>query len=170
MTESQKVEGKIRKAKEKHEELNDINWSEILNRNPDVLESFLGGVVRDDNKRKKSIERRYGLEKLFELESYSEDTEPFVTVFARLTRNESIRQTAKVIDVSPAHVYNLKQGKTHPTIEVMEMIADRYSKKPAIFLEYKVYKIMSSFHIYLYENPEVVDTWYNRLPQEIRIR
>ena len=163
MTKKDKIQAKIDKAKEANPHLQNINWGEILQREPDVLNNILGDVARSDTKRRSKIDRKTGTQKLQAMSGTDHSEREFRYAFASICGKESFRKTATKLNISAAHVYNLKEGKAQPTLELMEKIAEVYNRRPSYFLEYRVGMVLMSIESYLTRNPETATVWYSKV-------
>lgn len=170
MNKKDKIQLKINKAKEENPQLSNINWGEIIRREPDVLNNILGDVARSDSKRRSKIDRKTGTQKLSAMTNTDHSESKFCYAFTYVCGDESLRKTAEKLDISYSKVYNLKLGKAEPTFELMEKIAEVYNRKPSYFLEYRVGKVLLSIQSYLTSNPETATAWYSKVNSGIVIR
>ena len=168
MSKKEELYKKIVSLKEDMPQLQELDWSDILRKNPDVLENIVGGVVRTEGQRRR-IDRRDGNRRLNAIYDLDHSEKPFCESFIILSGNDSIRKIAAKIEVSPAHVYNLREGKAEPTIEVMERIAVAYHRSPSYFLEYRIHHVLVSISNYLMKNPETASAWFSKANGGIRI-
>lgn len=153
----------IEEAKRKNPHLSQINWNEIINNDPDVMNDLASGVARVGGKRKAAINYNVGTQKFHAIQNFDYSELPFDKAFTILCRDTPLRTIARKMDVSPAHVYNLKNGSASPTFEVMEKAAAAFNRKPTFFLEYRIGSVLLSIELYLQRNPETSTVWYNKL-------
>jgi transcriptional regulator with XRE-family HTH domain len=142
-------------------ELNEINWSEVINKNPDVLEGIVGDVVKVDGKRRK-VSRQDGTRRLNQVYEQDFSERPFQDSFRIICGKDSLRTTAAKTGISYSHVFHLKSGNATPTIEMMENIAIAYNREPSYFLEYRIHFVLASMTDFLMKNPETATAWFNK--------
>lgn len=165
MSKKNNLDEKISALKQKNPQLANINWGKILREEPEVFNGIANGVARVDRNRKSKLDHRTGTRRLhnFIQDDFSE--KEFKDAFKIICEKDTIRKTAEKINISPAHVYNLKEGKAQPTIEIMEIIAKAYGRKPEYFIEYRVMNILLSLDNFLSNNPETATVWFNKIKQ-----
>ena len=160
-TKKQELQEKIIHLKEEMPALQEINWSEIINKNPDVLEGIVGGVIKVGGKRRK-ISRQDGARRLNQVYEQDFSEKPFCESFSIICGKDSLRTTAAKTGISYSHVFQLKSGNATPTIRMMEDIAIAYNREPSYFLEYRIHFVLESMSSFLMKNPEVATTWFNK--------
>ncbi len=159
MSKKEELQAKIISLKDKFPQLENIDWSDVIRKNPDILENIVSDIVKTEGSRRK-IDRRDGNRRMNAIYNTDHSERAFKDSFTILSTNESIRKTAAKIEASPAHVYNLKEGKAEPTIEIMERIAFAYNRDPSYFLEYRVHYVLQSISCFLMKNPETASAWF----------
>ena len=169
MSKKEELQAKIIGLKEKFPQVENIDWSEVIRKNPDVLENIVSGIVKTEGSRRK-VDRRDANRRMDAIYDVGDSERPFKESFAILCSKESIRKTAAKIEVSPAHVYNLKEGRAEPTLEIMERIAIAYNYNPSYFLEYRIHYVLESISCFLMKNPETASTWFNKATNGIHIK
>jgi len=163
---NKKIDKKIKAAKSKYPELNNINWSEIIRREPDVFNNIIGDIARSDTRRRSKLDRQTGTQKLNALTNTDHAEICFSEAFTIICGKESLRKTAEKLDISYSKVYNLKNGDTEPDIELMEKIAEVYNRKPSYFLEYRIAKVLISIEFFLTQNPETATVWFSKVKKD----
>lgn len=169
MNKKEELQAKIISLKNKFPQLENIDWSEVIRKNPDVLENIVGDIVKTEGSRRK-VNRSDKTRRISAIYNTDHSEKPFKESFTILSVNESIRKTASKIEASPAHVYNLKEGKAEPTIEIMERIAIAYNRDPSYFLEYRVHYVLKSISHFLMKNPETASAWYGKTTNGIILK
>lgn len=160
-TKKQELQEKIVGLKEEIPALQEINWSEVINKNPDVLEGIVSGMMKVDGKRRR-ISREDGARRLNQVYSQDYSERPFRESFGIICGKDSLRTTASKTGISYSHVFQLKSGNASPTIEMMENIAIAYNREPSYFLEYRIHFVLESMSSFLMKNPETATTWFNK--------
>lgn len=165
MAKKNNLEDKLSVLKSRRPELNNIDWGKILREEPEVFNGIANGVSRIDRNRKSKLDHRTGTRRLhnFIQDDFSE--KEFKEAFKIICGEDTMRKTAKKIDSSAAHVYNLKEGKAQPSLELMEVIAEAYGRKPEYFIEYRIINVLASVDKYLISNPETATVWFNKIKQ-----
>lgn len=165
MSKKKNLDERISELKSKNPSLANIDWGRILREEPEVFNGLANGVSRIDRNRKSKLDNRTGTRRLhnFIQDDFSE--KEFREAFKIICDKDTIRKTAEKIDISPAHVYNLKEGKAQPTLELMEVIAKAYGRKPEYFVEYRIINILASVDKFLLKNPETATVWFNKIKQ-----
>ena len=158
-----KIQKKIEAAKKNYPQLANINWNDILREDPEILNDVVAGIVRTDTKRKAKINYNVGTQKLHRLQDIDYSELPFTEAFAIMCGDDPLRVIAEKIGVSYSHVYNLRQGISEPSFEIMESIAEAYSRKPSFLLEYRIGTVLLSLEAFMEKNPETASIWYNRV-------
>lgn len=169
MSKKEELQAKIIGLKEKFPQAENIDWSDVIRKNPAVLENLVSGIVKTEGTRRK-VDRRDANRRMDAIYDIDHSEKPFKESFGILCSKESIRKTAAKIEVSPAHVYNLKEGKAEPTLEVMEKIAFAYNRNPSYFLEYRIHHVLESISCFLMKNPETASVWFNKATSGIVIK
>ena len=157
----QELQEKIVSLKEDIPQLQNINWSEVINKNPDVLEGIVGGIVKSDGKRRR-VSRKDGTRRLNQVYSQDFSERPFSESFTIICGKDSLRTTATKTGISYSHVFQLKSGNAIPTIPMMESIAYAYNREPSYFLEYRIHFVLESMSEFLTKNPETATAWFNK--------
>lgn len=161
MSKKKELQERIVSLKEKFPQLEDIDWSDVIRKNPDVLENIVGDIVRVEGSRRR-VDRSKGARRVSAIYNIDHSEKQFKDSFTILVGSESLRKTASKIDASPAYVYNLKLGKTEPTLDVMERIALAYDRDPSFFLEYRIHYVLESISSFLLKNPETATAWFSK--------
>jgi hypothetical protein len=169
LSKKKELHEKIISLKEKKfPQLQEIDWSEVLRKNPDVLENIVGDIVKVEGARRK-VERSKATRRISAIYNIDHSEREFKESFSILTGSESLRKTASKIDVSPAYVHNLKLGKAQPTLEIMEAIAYAYDRHPSFFLEYRIHYVLESISSFLVKNPETATAWFSKVTNGISL-
>jgi transcriptional regulator with XRE-family HTH domain len=165
MAKKNNLDDKISDLKSRRPALANIDWGQILREEPEVFNGLANGVSRVDRNRKSKLDHQTGTRRLhnFIQDDFSE--KEFKEAFKIICEKDTIRKTAEKVNISPAHVYNLKEGKAQPTLELMEVIAKAYGRKPEYFVEYRIINVLASVDKFLSKNPETATVWFNKIKQ-----
>lgn len=169
MSKKEELQSKIVSLKDKFPQLNNIDWSDVIRKNPDVLENIVSDIVKVEGQRRK-VDRSDGTRRINAIYNIDYSEKEFRDSFAILSSNESIRKIASKINVSPAHVYNLREGRAQPTLEIMEQIAFAYNRDPSYFLEYRIHFVLESISSFLTKNPETATAWFSKATNSMVIK
>lgn len=169
MSKKEELQKKIIGLKEEYPQLEDIDWSDVIRKNPDVLENIVSGIVKVEGSRRKT-NRRDGSRRMNAMHNVGDSERPFTESFSILCGDATLRSVANKLNCAPAHVYNLKLGRAQPTIEMMERIANAFNYSPSYFLEYRIYYVKESIGNFLMKNPETASTWFEKATRGIEIR
>lgn len=143
------------------------DWSALLASNPKVLWGLVADVVKavkaGEGDRRTGRRPAVGVGSLDELYSllfpkvYVND--PFCQAFRAALGTRSQREFAATVGINQATVSRLLRGKTAPTVEIMERIANTLRIPPTFFLEYRAMKLGQVITDVLLANPQVsIDT------------
>lgn len=143
-------------------DLVDADLQQIFN-NQDNIESMMSVIVKSNSGKKKTKVSKAEGNQLMDLAQGIHSDATFDVAFTRLSRGETVRRSAKKIGVSPAYVYNLRAGKTTPSIDLITSVAKAYKVHPCFFVEYRIHYILSHIKNYLDSHPETASSWFYKL-------
>ena len=142
-------------------EIDNVDWAQLMFDSPNVFEGVVGDILKVKHSKKVGkVSKKDGYRKFQTLVGLGRSELPFAEAFKCVTKDETIRRTATKVGVSPAYIYNLQQGTTEPTIEVIEKIADAYGLSPSYFIEYRIAHVLFSIERFLARNPETATAWF----------
>lgn len=139
-----------------------FDWDALLS-DQEGFEMMMSTLVKSHSGKKKIKVSKAEGGKLFGAAQGHVSGTSFDKTFSGLVGDETVRRSAKKIGVSPAHVYNLKTGRSTPSIELIESIALAYKVHPSYFLEYRTFYILSALREYLEKHPETASSWFSKL-------
>lgn len=143
--------------------MSERDWETLLVGNPKVLWGLVADVVKavkaHEGERKTGRRPAVGVSSLDELYAVLFPkvyvVEPFPEAFAAALGRRSQRDFAEAVGFNQATVSRLISGKTAPTVEVMERIAQTLKLPPTFFLEYRAMKLGQVVTNVLLANPDV---------------
>ena len=161
-------EQNLEKVKKEYPSTNNSDWMRAIQLDRDVFTDVLGDVLKTKGKRSKPgkrpvLDRAVAHEELLKLSGQSYSELPFQQSFKALTYGRSIRSIAAKTEIQKDHVHRLLKGTVKPTFEVMEKIAEAFSKDPSYFIEYRVSYVLLMMDSYLSNNPESATIWFRKL-------
>lgn len=144
------------------------NWDDIL-KDPDILARVFKDILKVDQMEpgragpRPNLDVERGMQVWNEFATGDFAERPFPEAFRLLTRNASIRSVAHKINISKSRVERLLNGRDHPTIEDLRLIAAAYNKKPAYFIEYRAEYIIAVIAAQLADRHEMTVALYKKL-------
>lgn len=163
-TSSKKWDKKLQELRQDYPNIGSIDWHTLINNEPEVFYSVIGGVAK--TKSKKSVSSGMKVAQI-KGENYSEL--PFIEALNVLWGDRSYRSMANKTGLPLASIQKIRSGAMTPSFETMEKIAVAFNMDPSYFLEYRICKILSSLDAYLVANPETATSWYSKLNKGIKI-
>lgn len=148
----------------------DPDWTHIL-KDPDNLGRLLKDILKVDQMEpgragpRPNLDVERGMQTWREMTSGDYSELPFPAAFRVLARNGSIRAIAHKTSISKSRVERLLQGRDHPTVEDLRVIAAAYRKRPAYFIEYRAEYIIAAIAHQLTERHEMTIALYKKLVQ-----
>jgi transcriptional regulator with XRE-family HTH domain len=155
-----KWDKKIHRLREEFPEIRNINWSEILNSEPEVFRSLAGDVAKSSAPKKEKASNSTGAQGLAQLTNVDYSELGFLDALDVLWGDRSISDMVFKTGISRQLIYNMKRGLREPTFEEMEQIARAFGKDPSFFLEYRIGKALAAIDVFLQRSPETATAWY----------
>lgn len=154
-----------------------LRWEVAFANNPDLLGNVLRDILKLGNAEAGRHGPRPGLDRgrdmpaLDRLRGLDPTRHPysllaFPEAFGLLLAGRSLRHAAGMLGLPYSRIYRLKQGLgAAPTMQEMELVAERFGHHPSFFSEYRVGAIHQAVLEQLDRQPETSISVYERLWQ-----
>lgn len=141
----------------------EVNWSEVLGDDPDMLGGILRDVVKKGRKKSK-LGRNEKTQRFNQINGVSHlAEEKFSVALNALRAGEEVEDFARRVDMPVFVLQPLLDGEVLPDDSLLIEIAETLGKPYNFFLEYRVHTILKSIESFLISHPETVDAWMKRV-------
>lgn len=150
-------------------DMNKFTWEAIARNDPASIGALIGDVIKVSVSQKgrpgkrsfPSLARATTDYNRLKKQDYSEI--PFTQVLQSYLKTKSIRAVASLAHVDKGVIHRLAQGKTKPTIEHIEAIAQAMDKHPSFFIEWRAAYVACVLYASLSEIHESSVVFYNKI-------
>lgn len=148
-----------------------LDWEKVFRSDPTIMGNILNDIIKVQVAPKGRPGKRPALDKeqardiLKQYQGEDYTLLPFPKAVTRLKQQQSVRQFARKVSMSPTYAYKLMTGAKPPTVEDMELVAEAYGKDPSFFYEYRVAFIATLMVERVDYAPEASIIYYERAMQ-----